>query len=95
MPPIFIIFSVTHDGYGNHFSGAQNSFYLKPSLSFGHEQLQIQDDVYHIPGTSLKIEVLKFYIAHMTVSGECEASLSTVDDYSLIDFSKTQPFENS
>jgi hypothetical protein len=83
----FLLFSLSlMTGMGTTFSGAQNSFYLKPSLSFGHEQLQIQDDVYHIPGTSLKIEVLKFYIAHMTVSGECDDPSSKVDDYSLIDF---------
>lgn len=83
----FLLFSLLlMTGMGVPFLGAQNSFYLKPSLTFGDEQLHIQDDVYNIPGTSLKIEVLKFYIAHVTVSGDCDAPSFMLDDYTLLDF---------
>ncbi len=85
--PSFLLFSfLMMTGLGTTFSGAQNSFYFMPSLNYSDEQLQIQNDVYHIPGTSLKIEVLKFYIAHVMVSGECDDHPSNIDDYSLVDF---------
>lgn len=84
--PFFWAILLISSSMGIPFSKAQGSFCLQPKLTYGDEYLEVQDDIYLIPGTSLQIEVLKMYIAHVTVSGDCDATSSKVNDYTLLDF---------